>query len=198
MATLDTGFRSAVFDIETTSLDAVGAGVILCAVVKELGKSPIVYRYDDMKQAPGNDLRLVRALLNELGNYSLLIGHNIDNFDWNFIRTRAMIHGLSMPQPPLGYDTLTAFKRTGFKTVPNIKGRPTGRLDHVVDMFGIPQMKTALYPREHWQTVWGNKEQRREAMHKLVEHCIYDCEMNEQVFYRLFQNDSGATLKRLK
>ena len=192
------GFRVATFDIETTSLDAVGAGVILCAVIKPQDGESVVLRYDELKQNPGNDFRLVRQLLSELSQYEMLVGHNIERFDWNFIRTRAMIHGLPITFSPLAYDTLKAFKRTGFLTVPNMIGKPTGRLDHVVDMFGIPQMKTALYPREHWKTVWGNKAQRKEAMDKLVEHCVYDVHMNEQVFYSLYPYDKSCTLRRLK
>lgn len=195
---LKTGFHVATFDIETTALDAVGAGVILCAVVKPLEQEPIVLRYDTLKQNPGNDYRIVRQLLHTIQEFDLLVGHNIEQFDWNFIRTRAMIHGIPMPQSPLGYDTMKAFKRTGFKTVPNMVGKPTARLDHVVDMLGIPQEKTALYPREHWKTVWGNKKERKAAMDKLVNHCIYDVRMNEQVFYSLYPYDSGVTLKRLK
>ncbi len=48
-------FNVATFDIETTALDAVGAGVILCAVIKPLGRAAKVLRYDDMHLSPGND-----------------------------------------------------------------------------------------------------------------------------------------------
>lgn len=192
------GFSVATFDIESTSLDAVGAGVLLCAVVKPMGNEAKVFRYDAMHLSPGNDMKLVRALVNELCRYDLLVGHNIERFDWNFIRTRAMIHGIPIPTRPCAYDTLKAFKRCGYLTVPNMIGRPTARLDHVVDMFGIEQEKTALYPREHWKTVWGKKSERKEAMDKLVEHCVRDVSMNEEVFKRMFPMDSTLILRRLK
>lgn len=191
-------FRACTFDIETTSLDAVGAGVILCAVIKPLGEKAVVLRYDHMHLSPGNDKALVRRIIAELCKYDLLIGHNIERFDLNFIKTRALIHGLSIPSRPFVYDTMKAFKRCAFLTVPNIVGKPTARLDMVVDMFGIPQRKTALLPREHWKTVWGKQKERLEAMNKLTEHCVLDVAMNEDIYTRLFTFDQTCILKRMK
>lgn len=191
-------FSCATFDIETTSLDAVGAGVILCAVVKPLGEKPKIFRYDDMHLSPGNDKFLVRSLVNELCKYDLLIGHNARRFDWNFIRTRALIHNIQIPKRPFLYDTMEAFKRLAYLTVPNRIGKPTARLDHVTDMFGVKQRKTSIYPREHWRTVWGNKKERRQAMNELVDHCVSDTQMNEDIYGRLFDADSSVTLKRVK
>lgn len=191
-------FNAAVFDIETTGIDAVAPGNILCAVIKPLGGKEKILRYDEMHLSPGNDKFLARALINELCKYDLLIGHNIERFDWNFIKTRALIHGIPIPKRPFVYDTMKAFKRLGYLTVPNIVGKPTARLDHVVDMFGIKQRKTALYPREHWKTVWGNKKERRNAMDALVEHCVYDVAMNEDIYVRLFEQDDRVILRRAK
>jgi uncharacterized protein YprB with RNaseH-like and TPR domain len=191
-------FRVATFDIETTALDAVGAGVILCAVIKPLGGKEKVLRYDAMHLSAGNDKKLVRAIVNELCKYDLLVGHNIFKFDWNFIKTRALIHNIPIPQRPYFYDTMQAFKRCGYLTVQNHFGKPTARLDMVVDMFGIKQRKTALYPRHHWQTVWGQKKTRKEAMNALVEHCVLDVEMNQDIYTRLFPLDTNCALKRFK
>lgn len=191
-------FGVAVFDIETTSLDAVGAGFILCAVIKPLGQKPKTLRYDHMHLSPGNDRLLTRAIVNELCKYDLLIGHNIDRFDWNFIKTRALRWNIPIPKRPFSYDTMKAFKRCGYLTVPNIVGKPSARLDMVVDMYGIPQRKTALLPRRHWQTVWGNKTDRGAAMDALVEHCELDVAMNEDIYALLFNADTNWTLKRLK
>ncbi len=126
------------------------------------------------------------------------MGHNIERFDLNYIRTRAVIHDISIPKRPFVYDTMKAFKRLGYLTVQNMIGKPSARLDMIVDLYGIPQRKTALYPRHHWQTVWGQKEKRRQAMDALVEHCVLDVGMNEDIYTRLFNADMNVNLKRMK
>lgn len=188
--------KSAVFDLETSGLDGVGSGVILCAVIKPLDGKPQVYRYDKMHLSPGCDKILTRVLIHRLCEYDLLIGHNIERFDWNFIRTRALRWNLSLPSHPFLYDTLKAFKRCGYLTVQNHFGKPTASLDMIVDMYGLDQKKTKIYPREHWQTIWGEGKQRIKAMDNLVDHCEKDVCMTEEIFERLFPVDIHAILKR--
>lgn len=189
--------KTAIFDIETTGLEAVGAGWILCAVIKPYGSSQRkIFRYDQMGCRLGHEIPLLKALLSALNEYEVWVGHNIDRFDWPYIQSRCAVLGIQAPMPNMTYDTLKAFRRTGLKTVQNSFGKPTGRLDHIVDFFGISQMKTPIYPREHWKTVWEQGQERKTAMNHLVEHCVSDVEMNEAILPRLFALDYGATLKR--
>lgn len=186
------------FDIETSSLEAVGAGFMLCAVVKPLHKPAKTFRYDELGCRPAHEKRLVQALLQELSYYDIVVGHNARRFDWNYIKSRAVIFGLPIPKYPLIYDTLDAFRRCGFLTRQNSFGKPTASLSFIADFLDIKQEKTAIYPRAHWKGVWGDADDKAEALDNLVDHCVRDVRMTEKVFRRLFEQDGGATLRRLK
>ena len=192
-------FNVCVLDIETSDLAAVGAGFLTAAVVKPLGYTERVFRYDEFKCKPAHEGKMLSSLIRELGQYDMVIGHNIDRFDLNYIRSRAIVLGVPFNVRPIVYDTLKAFRRCGFLTRPNGFGKPTASLAFVTDFLGIPQEKTALYPREHWQTVWQTQhKERRAAIDGLVNHCKKDVFMNEQAFNVLFPLDTNFNLKRLR
>jgi len=186
--------KTAVFDIETTDLSAV-SGFILCAVIKEVGKKPTVLRYDRFRDKPGREIKLLKAILSELSKYDILVGHNIANFDIPFIKTRGMVLDVDIDLNPFVYDTLPAFRRTGILTKRGFAGRPIASLGFVADALGVPQMKTAIYPREHAQTHFGLNTET--SMAKLVEHCVADVIMTEQVFLRLLKFDRKAKIVRI-
>ena len=125
--------------------------MILCAVIKPLEGKPITFRYDEMHCRAFHEKRLVQALVEEMEKYHVWIGHNIDWFDFNFLRSRAVLLGVPFNCAPLTYDTMLAFRRLGYLTVRNPKtGKPRANLDHVVDFYNIPQLKTKVgYPNEH-------------------------------------------------
>lgn len=190
--------KIATLDLETTALDAVGGGMIVCAVLKPLEKKSEVIRYDLMGDKPGKEYKTVEAIIEAVSDYHLLIGHNIVGFDWGFLKSRAMILGVDMCKPPLAYDTMLAFRRTGLRTRLTGYGKPTAALDHIIDIFGFKQKKTKIYPREHWKTVWESGVDRREAIDGLVEHCVADVIMTEQIYWRLLDMDTTDRLKRLR
>ena len=189
-----------VVDLETSSLEGVGAGFILCAVVKPLGKKPVILRYDELKCRPAHEKRLIELLIKELDKYELWIGHNIGSYDFNFIKSRASILGVPFTSQPFLYDTMLAFRRSGFLTSRHpVTGRPKAGLDHVVDFFGIPQKKTKVgYPRQHWRIVWEEGDDRARAMDNLVEHCRFDVELTEAVYWKLIGTDKVWGIRRSK
>lgn len=190
--------KTAIFDIETSGLDAVGSGILLCACIKPEHGRTEVYRLDHYRCGFGKESPLLSAVMGRLYEFDLLVGHNIERFDWPWLKSRLLYFNLGDPaRRPFGYDTFKAFKRLGYKTVPNAFGKPSAGLAHVVDFFGLDQEKTALFPRDHWATIWGNKEQRIDSMNRLVDHCLKDVNMNAQIFDLLLPLDHRATLKRL-
>jgi DNA polymerase elongation subunit (family B) len=192
-------FTACVFDIETTALEAVGAGMVLVAVVKPLGDPKCrVFRIDRSGDEFGHEVNLLKKLFVELEKYNLVIGHNIEGFDIPFIKTRARVLGVPFTYRPLVYDTLKGFKRTGFRTVLNKIGKPSAGLDMVVDGYGHTQRKTKIYPAAWWASVWGSVSDRSVAMTEMIEHCVRDVEMNELVWWDVFQDDPNPTLKRCK
>ena len=192
-------FNACVLDIETTALEAVGGGFILCAVLKPLGnKSVKIFRVDRSHDELGKEKNMLTKLIAELKKYDLVIGHNLEGFDFNYIKTRAMILKVPFPQRPLIYDTYKGFKRTGYRTVLTRMGKPSGSLDMVIDLFRKKQRKTKIYPNHHWDTVWGSPPERHAAMRDLIEHCVADVLMNEELFWYVFEADYSPILKRAR
>lgn len=183
--------KACVLDIETSDLAAIGPGFVLCAVVRDTEtKKSYTFRYDELHCQLAHEMKLINSLMDCLGDYSLWIGHNIEAFDWPYLKSRAAAIDKPLTIPPVvTYDTLKAFRRCKFRTVNNFAGKPTCRLDHIVDFFGLTQEKTPLYPREHWVTVWGTGEDRLYAMNKLVDHCVKDVRMTELVMERIWVSD---------
>jgi DNA polymerase elongation subunit (family B) len=197
--------KAAVFDIETSALEGIGAGVLLCICVRPVATQRTrTFRVDNYKYdfSPEfgfferQEKDMLVDVIDELKKYDVLVGHNIDNFDLGFLRTRAYRHNVPFPINPITYDTAKAFRRVKFRTVLNAIGKPSASLDMVADFMGIKQEKTKLYPVEHWQTVWGNEVQRMETMNNLVDHCLRDVRMNSQIYEILLPHDEKVTLKR--
>jgi uncharacterized protein YprB with RNaseH-like and TPR domain len=185
-------------DIETTALGAVGAGVILCVCIQSTETGNMrTFRLDNYRFEPDDNYGMVEreeaALLTdvmaELQKYAVVIGHNVRRFDWNYLISRAFIRGVQWLCHPGLYDTLTAFRRTGYLTVPNAIGKPRAGLDMVADFLRIPQAKTKIYPADWWEVIWGNKLKRFEAMQNIVDHCQRDVSMNAEVFTYLWGAD---------
>jgi len=168
------------------------------AVIKPLNDKPKVFRVDRTGDELGQERNLLKKIFLELEKYEFVIGHNIAKFDMPFLKTRAMLLGVPFPHRPLIYDTLQAFKRTEYRTVLNGFGKPSAGLDMVIDLFGNKQRKTKIYPRHHWEIIWGSPSDKSVAMNDLVEHCVSDVIMNEEIFLPILHGDPNPTIKRMK
>lgn len=197
--------KSAVFDVETTSLEGVGAGILICACVRPLTTNRTrtfridAYKYDQSSEFGFFDRQekdLLTELVDELRKYDLLIGHNINNFDLGFLRTRAYRHNIPFFLNPITYDTMHAFRRVKWRTVLNRIGKPTASLAMVADFLGVKQEKTSIFPVEWWQGIWGNDLQRLEALNNITDHCVKDVRLNAQVYELMLPHDENVSLKR--
>jgi len=201
----EANLRSAVIDIETTDLGAVGAGIVLCVCIRPMDtKRTRTYSIIEEEFEPDplygflerEERGMLERVRNELSNFHILIGHNIERFDIPYLRSRAFRREVDFPLYPALYDTLKAFRRTKYLTRPNGFGKPSGGLAMVADFGGVPQEKTAIYPMAWWESVWANKKKRLEAMHEIIDHCQRDVRMNANVFDFLWAADLRATIKR--
>lgn len=196
--------RAAILDIETTALEGVGAGIILCACVRPLTGRTQDFRLrylDDWQSSEYGFLereekQLLQELTAELAKYDLLIGHNIENFDLPYIRTRCLRRGIPFTLMPFVYDTMRAFGRTRLRSILTRSGRPTRALEMISDLLGIPQEKTKIYPVEHWASIWGNTKEREAAMQEIIEHCRADVRMTYRIYEMLLPMDTKAIIKR--
>lgn len=196
--------KAAIFDIETTSLDGGGAGILLCACVRPLEtKRTRTYRLKpkgETQEGKGfleaEETELLQELLEELGKYDLLIGQNIAAFDLPMLRSRAYRRGVDFRLTPFVYDTLAAFRRINFRTAPGYNGKPKAALDFVADFLGVEQEKTKIYPVAHWQTIWGNVSKREQAMREIIAHCEADVRMTAKIYEIFLPLDKKAVIKR--
>ena len=146
--------------------------------------------------AEREETQLLRDVIEELSKYDVLIGHNIIKYDLPYIKSRAFQRDVPA-RPFVAYDTLHAFRRTGYLTVPNHYGKPSGGLDMVADFLHIRQEKTKIYPYDWWEAVWAKEAKRLEAMNEIVSHCEHDVRMNANVFPYLFSADPRPALKKV-
>jgi len=197
--------KAACFDIETTALEGVGAGMIICACVRPLATQRtrdfrLKYREDYNPKTEGflqvEETDMLKELMDELGKYDLLIGQNIINFDLPFLRTRCYRRNIDFNLNPFVYDTVKAFGRVKFRTVLNGFGKPSKSLDMIADFLGVTQEKTKIYPVEHWMTVWGRDAEREESMRDILSHCQSDVRMTTKIYEIMLPYDNRGIIKR--
>src|SRR3990167_1217176 len=107
---------------------AVGAGIVtvICIRPMQTGRTKTLHlgmyefeKDDSYGFLEREEMALLRAVLVESRKYKILIGHNIEKFGWPDLRSRAFIRDVVWDVHPALYDTLKAFRRTRFLTVPN-------------------------------------------------------------------------------
>jgi len=176
-------FDAAVFDIETMSFFTGGVrNHIICTSVLPLkADKPTTFtlKFSDA----GNDKKLIDNIVSELEKYDILIGHNIIAFDFNWLNSRIIYHGM----PPMGkrwlyYDTYFAAKRIAIKT-------DRKSLGFLADFFRIPGEKTSVLPVSWGMIDSRNEDEFDEAMEDIVYHCEQDVLLNRQLFYALWPRD---------
>lgn len=170
-------FRSCVFDLETSSLEA-DFGVILCGVVLPDGGEPKVFRADTLNKkwskCRSDDSAVVLAIAEELKQYQVLVGHNAKWFDLPFIRSRLMRWGLPpFPEPRLIDPLLIARNHLRHKF---------NGLDSLAKFLGVKDQKTDVLG-DTWMR--ASLDGDRKAMDEIVEHCRLDVLILERVFVKL-------------
>jgi hypothetical protein len=163
-----------VFDIETTDFGTEGyAGWMVCCSFLPLmtGKvETLEIKFDDR----GSDRELLTAVATKLAQYSFHIGHNIAAFDYNWLNSRMMFHGLQTLDAAYYFDTFQVAKSLAIKTR---KG-----LGNLIDYFGLDGTKTTIY-RTSWSRVMSpHKVEFELGLAEIVEHCELDVEANRRLF----------------
>lgn len=198
--------RTVVFDIETTALEGVGAGILLCVCVRpQSTQRTRVFRIDSYHFDPSiehgflerEEKALLIDVLDELDKYDLLVGHNIERFDYPFLHTRAIRRDIPFTGQHFAYDTMKGFGRTKLLTVQNGFGKPSKGLAHVADLFGLEQEKTSIFPVEWWSAVWNKEIDRMKAMNHIIDHCKRDVSMNARLYDAVLPHDTRAVIRRM-
>lgn len=183
--------RAAVFDIEVTDFNSGGLdNFLVCTSVLPLDTQEtktVALEFDDKN----DDRRILAELMEELEQYDILIGHNIAAFDFNWLFSRLIYHG--MPNPPkrwLYYDTYQAAKRIA------IKSRKS--LGMLGDFFQLDGEKTSVLPVT-WSKVHSRRQEVFEqAMEDIVYHCEQDVLLNRNLFNVLYHRDRAVSMPYTK
>lgn len=164
---LEAPLRQAVFDVETTDLWA-GMGRALC--YSRLSWDPYeekTLRADDFEPwrqgKRSNDKDLIIAVLQDLEQFDIVYGYNATNFDYPFIRTRAVHHGLPPVEPKKIVDPVLLARRV-------LRYR-SNRLDDVARSMGCPYEKTEV-DKQVWAMAMLDGD--KGAMDEIVHHCELD------------------------
>lgn len=162
-----------VFDIETSDFGTEGyAGRLLCCSFLNLRTSKV--HTVEAKFKEHNDRRLLREVAAELARYNYHIGHNIATYDYNWLNSRLMFHGLPTLDSAYYFDTYQVARSLALKTR---KG-----LGNLIDYFGLEGIKTTIY-RTSWSGALSPYQGEFEAaMKDIVFHCEQDVVGNRAVF----------------
>jgi DNA polymerase III epsilon subunit-like protein len=174
--------EAAVFDIETLDFETCGyEGSLLVTCILDMhADEPEIYaiRFEDH----GDDRALLTEVIDALGQYQFLIGHNIASFDFNWLMSRLMYHGMDTPHAWEYFDTYQVAKTLAIKS-----GRKS--LAFLGDFFRIDSSvneKTAIYPTSWSMARSPNETEFGTMIANCVDHCVKDVKRNRDLFWAMY------------
>ena len=177
----DEGHRIGYLDIEASGLSANQAWMLSWAIKDRDDTIPNYdfVRQDEFFEKPGKinlnyDKRVVKTLLDEMKNYTVLVTYYGTGFDIPFIRTRAMKYGLRFPYyGEISHIDLYYQVRSKMSLNRNSLAQAT----EFLEISGKTHLNFSY---------WGLAAMSdKKSMEKLVEHNTADVEILEDLHYRL-------------
>jgi len=174
-------FSVAVFDIETSNLNA-DFGIVLCAVIMDVNTREMkVLRWDDMpefKKDRSSDKQLCEAIKQALEAFDVIIGYNSSKFDIPFLNTRLIKNGDEMITGIKHIDLLYS-ARYYLKLSKNT-------LENLTEFLGTIERKTKVDGSQWTKAlVMAGTPKGRKAMDYIVNHCIKDVQVLAEVFGKI-------------
>lgn len=130
------------YDIETSNLAADMGWIQTFSWMNEGDDKPETISIHETKpfaKCKRNDKEIVKKIISVFKDADYLVAHYGNKFDWKFIKARAAVHGLYLPEK-LMVDTCL-MSRKHFRLQSN-------RLDNLADFFGLtPKIKV---PKSVW------------------------------------------------
>lgn len=163
----------AVFDIESTSLQA-DFGYVLCVSILDVRKgTTTTFRIDDPRNKDQrSDKWVIREAVKKLNEYDMLVTWYGIRFDVPFLNTRAALHRLPFLQRNYHRDLW-------FTSRGRLKLR-SNRLAVVGEFLFDKTVKNAITPQ-----VWnGAMRGERKALNYVVHHCELDLKETLRVYQR--------------
>ena len=180
-----TGFKRLFYDIETSPNigifwqsgyklniphdNIIQERAIICICWKWEGQSEVFYS----QWNKGDDKDCIDAFMKVAMTADELIGHNGDNFDEKWIRTRCLLHGIDCPPKLNSLDTLKK-ARAHFRFNSN-------RLDYIAKFLGLDGKIETTFGL--WKDIL--LKDCETAMQDMITYCQKDVTLLEDVFHRL-------------
>lgn len=151
---------------------------IICICYKWEDESEVNYLTWDSKQ---NDKAMLKKFIQVANMADELVGHNGDNFDLKWIRTRCLFHKIDMFPNYVTIDTLK-IARQKFRFNSN-------RLNYIAQYLGLGEkIKTEF---DLWKDILLHKD--KVALQKMVKYCQKDVKLLEDVWKELRNHVMGKT-----
>jgi predicted PolB exonuclease-like 3'-5' exonuclease len=173
---IETSFNVGVFwrtgyNLTINPGDIIHERAIICICYKWEGEDEIHSLTWSKSQS---DKHMLKEFCNILAKADEIVAHNGDRFDLKWIRTRALIHGISVMPSPKSIDTLKwAKKYFNFNS---------NKLDYIAKFLNVgAKMDTGGL--DLWKDIVFRKDQQ--ALDKMVKYCKMDVEVLESVFNKL-------------
>jgi len=186
-------FKRLFFDIETSPniMFAWTAGYKLNLppenIIKERAIMCICYKWEGEKQVhslewkKGDDKKLLVDFMKVMNTADEVIGHNSDNFDIKWVRTRCLYHGI--PAIP-DYSTVDTYKlaKKYFRFNSN-------KLDYISSFLGGGHKLHTGFGL--WKSIVLDNDVK--AMKKMVTYCKKDVVLQEKVYQRMKEYTNHKT-----
>ncbi len=163
-------FWEAGYDKKVPYTNIIKERAIICICYKWEGDSKIYYLTWDKDQC---DKKMLTDFMKVMNEADEIVGQNSDRFDIPWVRTRCLIHGISMFPTYATLDTLK-IARSKFKFNSNT-------LDYMSKIMGFKGKLPTSY--DLWDRIILNKEKK--ALDYMVKYCQADVKKLEQVFNKL-------------
>lgn len=172
---LEKPLRVMLLDIESTNLSA-DFGYILCIAWKWSGEKKVyslnITQSPTFADDPTNDKWLVEQFAKEVEKADLLVFHYGMFFDFPYLQTRALYHGLR-PLANIPFVDTWKIAKKRLKLHSN-------RLASISELLGV-QEKTPLSGRIWVRAMAGHKP----SIRYVLKHCIQDVVVLEEVYDRI-------------
>jgi uncharacterized protein YprB with RNaseH-like and TPR domain len=143
---------------------------IICICYKWEDQSEVNYLNWDSKQC---DKKMLEKFVQVANSADEMVGHNGDNFDLKWIRTRCLLHKIAMFPNYVTIDTLK-ISRQKFRFNSN-------KLDYIAQFLGMGKKIKTDYSL--WKNILLHKD--KDAMSKMVKYCQKDVILLEKIFKQL-------------
>lgn len=151
---------------------------IICICYKWEDADEVSYLHWDAKQ---NDKKMLEKFVQVANMADELIGHNGDNFDLKWVRTRCLFHRIPMFPNYTTIDTLK-ISRQKFRFNSN-------KLDYIAQYLGMGEKIKTDYSL--WKNILLKKD--KQAMAKMIEYCQKDVILLEKIYKELSTHIESKT-----